>query len=147
MCKISFIIVFLCIPFVFVDSASAAYTKCRNSDPGINKYCFKLGDRGTYIQKLSIALSELGYYQGKPKKLFEKELEKSVIKFQREYRLKSTDGIVGNETLLQICKAKGKGCAADASSGCYTGSPRNVVACLNDFKPESEKDRIYSNGR
>jgi peptidoglycan hydrolase-like protein with peptidoglycan-binding domain len=145
MYKISWIIAFFIIPFLFVDSATAAYTKCQNPDSSINKYCFKRGDRGTYIQKLSMVLSHLGYYQGKPKNSFDKELEQSVIKFQKEYRLKSSDGIVGYETLLQMCKAKGKGCAAEASNDCYTGSPRNVVACLNDFRSDSEKDRSYFN--
>jgi hypothetical protein len=67
------------------------------------------------------------------------------LKFQREYRLKSSDGVLGSETLLQMCKAYGKGCAADAGSGCYMGSPRLVVACLNDFRSDSEKDRSYFN--
>jgi peptidoglycan hydrolase-like protein with peptidoglycan-binding domain len=137
----------LLVAVTFDKPANATYTKCRNPDLSINRYCFKRGDRGIYIQKLTIVLGELGYYQGKSKNLFDKELEKSVIKFQEEYRLKSTDGIVGNETLLRICQAIGKGCPANASQGCYTGSPRNVVACLNNFKSESEKDRSYSNGR
>jgi peptidoglycan hydrolase-like protein with peptidoglycan-binding domain len=131
---------------ILSSPADAAYTKCRTtSSDSVNKYCFRKGDRGTYIQKLSMVLSHLGYYQGKPKNSFDKELEQSVIKFQKEYRLKSSDGIVGYETLLQMCKAKGKGCAADASNDCYTGSPRNVVACLNDFRSDSEKDRSYFN--
>jgi peptidoglycan hydrolase-like protein with peptidoglycan-binding domain len=131
---------------IFSSPADAAYTKCKvTPSDGANKYCFRKGDRGTYIQKLSMVLSHLGYYQGKPKNLFDKELEQSVIKFQREYRLKSSDGVVGGETLVQMCKAKGKGCAADAGNDCYTGSPRNVIGCLNDFKSDAEKDRSYFN--
>ena len=148
MLKKSLLIIFSLLSTFTILSApgEAAYTKCQaTSSDSVNKYCFRKGDRGTYIQKISAVLSELGYYQGKPKNLFDKELEKSVIKFQREYRLKSSDGMVGSETLLQMCKAKGKGCAADASNDCYTGSPRNVVGCLNEFRSDSEKDKSYFN--
>jgi Putative peptidoglycan binding domain len=144
--KFLLVIILIFIPNIFANAAHATYTKCRNSDASINKYCFKLGDRGIYIQRISSLLNEFGYYDGRSKTLFDKELERSVVKFQRDYRLKSTDGIVGNETLLHMCKVS-RGCKPNAGPSCYIGSPRIVVNCLNDFKPESEKNRSYSDGR
>jgi hypothetical protein len=135
MYKVIFVTSFLLIPFFLAESATATYTKCRNPDLSINKYCFRSGDRGTYIKKISIVLKEIKYYQGKPTNIFNKDLEKSVIKFQQDYRLNSTDGVVGNETLLQMCKVWGKGCKpSDIGNGCYTGSPKLVTACLDNFK-------------
>jgi hypothetical protein len=128
----------LIMTLVFASTTNATYTKCRNPDLSINKYCFKLGDRGIYIKNISIVLKEIEhyqYYQGKPTNIFNKNLEKSVVKFQQDYRLNSTDGVVGNETLLQMCKVWGKGCKpSDIGNGCYTGSPKLVTACLNNFK-------------
>jgi hypothetical protein len=143
--KILLVMAFLLVPFLFVEPATAAYTKCRKPDLSVNKFCFKLGDRGAYIEKISSILNEIGYYKGKSTAIFNKKLEKSVIKFQQDYRLRSSDGIVGNETLLHICKVRGKGCKPDADDGCYTGSPRFVVSCLSDFRSESEKDKAYFN--
>jgi Putative peptidoglycan binding domain len=135
MYKVILVITFFFAPFFITDSATATYTKCQNPDLSINKYCFKLGDRGTYVKKISIVLKEIGYYQGKPTNVFNKNLGKSVVKFQQDYRLNSTDGIVGNETLLQMCKVWGKGCKpSDIGNGCYTGSPKLVTACLDSFK-------------
>jgi peptidoglycan hydrolase-like protein with peptidoglycan-binding domain len=143
--KILLVVAFLLMPFLFVYPATAAYTKCRKPHLSVNKFCFKLGDRGAYIEKISSILDEIGYYRGKPTAIFNKKIERSVIKFQQDYRLSSSDGIVGNETLLHMCKVRGKGCKPDADNGCYTGSPRFVVSCLNDFRSEAEKDRAYFN--
>lgn len=119
----------------FASATHATYTKCRNPDLKINKYCFKLGDRGTYIKKISIILKEIEYYQGTTTNIFTKSLEKSVVKFQQDYRLNSTDGVVGNETLLQMCRVWGKGCKPnDIGNGCYTGSPKLVTACLDSLR-------------
>jgi Putative peptidoglycan binding domain len=100
------------------DSRSATiYTKCQNSI-NINSYCFEKGNQGVYIQKISMLLSELGFYRGKIKKLFDKELESSIIKFQKKQQIKPADGIVGFETLFWICKAQmGTGCTASVKSG------------------------------
>jgi Putative peptidoglycan binding domain len=134
--SLSFIICsVLLVSLTFEESANATYTRCKNPDLSINKYCFKLGDKGAYIKKASIILSEIGYYQGKPSSIFTKGLETSVIKFQRDYRLNSSDGIIGNETLLQMCRVWGKGCKpSDINTGCYTGSPKLVTFCLSNFK-------------
>jgi peptidoglycan hydrolase-like protein with peptidoglycan-binding domain len=131
-----------------VDYAYAnpsSYTKCKNTVENINKYCFQRGDRGTYITSISNLLKELGYYQGKPTNDFNLTVKKSVVKFQKEYRLEVANGIVENNTLLKMCQAARKGCSPNAGSGCYMGSPRLVVACLNKFKDEKEQDRSYSN--
>jgi hypothetical protein len=83
--SLSFIICsVLLVSLTFEESANATYTRCKNPDLSINKYCFKLGDKGAYIKKASIILSEIGYYQGKPSSIFTKGLETSVIKFQRD---------------------------------------------------------------
>jgi peptidoglycan hydrolase-like protein with peptidoglycan-binding domain len=94
--KILLVVAFLLMSFLFVYPATAAYTKCRKPDLSVNKFCFKLGDRGAYIEKISGILDEIGYYKGKSTTIFNKELERSVIKFQQDSRLSSSDGIVGN---------------------------------------------------
>jgi peptidoglycan hydrolase-like protein with peptidoglycan-binding domain len=90
-------------------------------------------------------LDEIGYYKGGSINQFNIEVEKSVIRFQQDYRLKPSDGIVGSETLLHLCKVRSKGCKPSDDNSCYTGSPRGVVSCLNDFRSDSEKDRSYFN--
>ena len=115
--------------------ANAGYSKCQsNFDRNISPYCFKRGDRGTQVQKVSELLREIGYYQGSATKQFNGNLEKAVITFQKDYRLQVSDGVVGNETLLHICKVRGKGCKPNDDPSCYTGSPRMVTSCLSDFK-------------
>jgi Putative peptidoglycan binding domain len=90
------------------------YTKCQN--PVVpNTYCFQKGDYGDYIRNISVLLSELGYYRGKPKRLFDHEIQKSVIKFQKKNQMKPADGIVDFNTLFWLCKAHtGSGCTATA---------------------------------
>jgi peptidoglycan hydrolase-like protein with peptidoglycan-binding domain len=136
--KLALITILVFASNTFTSAAHATYTKCRNPDLSISKYCFRLGDQGAYIKKLSIVLKKIEhyqYYQGKPTNIFNKDLERAVIKFQQDYRLSSTDGVVGNETLLQMCKVRVKGCTpSDIGNGCYTGSPKLVTACLNKFK-------------
>jgi N-acetyl-anhydromuramyl-L-alanine amidase AmpD len=127
------------------NKSRESYTKCKITVDNTNKYCFQKGNKGIYIQNLISLLSEIGYYRGKSTNQFDVGVEKSVARFQQDYRLKSSDGIVGNETLLHICKVTSKGCKPSDSNGCYTGSPRLVVSCLNDFRSDSEKDRSYLN--
>jgi hypothetical protein len=122
-----------------------SYTKCKVTVENISKYCFQRGDRGTYITNISALLKDIGYYQGKPSNEFNREVEKSVTRFQRDYRLIPFEGIVENKTLLKMCQVKHKGCSPNDNNSCYTGSPRGVVSCLNEFKSNAEKDKAYSN--
>jgi peptidoglycan hydrolase-like protein with peptidoglycan-binding domain len=134
--KFSLITILVLASSTFTSAAHATYTKCRNPDLSINKYCFKLGDRGVYIKNISIVLKEIEhyqYYQDEPTNIFNKSLEKSVVKFQQDYGLNS-DGIVGNKTLLTMCQVRGKGCPPPITSGCLMGSPKLVTACLDKFK-------------
>jgi hypothetical protein len=124
---------------LFNPPANAGYSKCRNNpDPNISPYCFKRGDRGSLIKKVSEHLEEIGYFKGNSTDKFDSKLQKSVINFQKDYRLKASDGIIGNETLLQICKVRVRGCKPNDSRMCYAGSPRMVIGCLSDFNSQGE---------
>jgi len=88
-------------------------------------------------------LREAGYYQGKSTNQFNLEVQQAVIKFQKDYRtikgdefkrVLTVDGIVGEDTLIRLCQAVGRGCGPDASIGCYMGSPILVGDCLDKYK-------------
>jgi Putative peptidoglycan binding domain len=118
------------------DRAVAGYSRCSGNNQ-YSRFCFKKGDSGTKIQQLSIDLINVGYYKGKPTKIFNQNVENAVKKFQADYAsrgIKKTNGTVDEETLLVICQASRKGCSSSDGDSCYTGSPRNVTACLDTYK-------------
>jgi len=59
----------------------------------------KKGARGFEVIWLSKKMKELGFYDHKATKVFNENLKKAVIKFQKENKLKS-DGVVGKETKI-----------------------------------------------
>lgn len=46
----------------------------------------------------------------------------------------AVDGIVGENTLVRLCQAVGRGCTAESDYICYTGSPVLVSDCLDKYK-------------
>lgn len=118
------------------DRAVAGYSRCTGNNQ-YSRFCFKKGDSGTKIQQLSTDLINVGYYKGTPTKVFNRNVENAVKKFQADYAsrgIKKTNGTVDEETLLVICQASRKGCSASDGDSCYTGSPYNVTACLDTYK-------------
>jgi hypothetical protein len=97
------------------------YTKCQN--PAVpNTYCFQKGDHGDHVRNISVLLSELGYYRGKPKRLFDLEIKKSVIKFQEKNQVKPANGILDYDTLFWLCKANsGAGCSVTTDGRWWHG--------------------------
>jgi peptidoglycan hydrolase-like protein with peptidoglycan-binding domain len=126
------------------DTALAGYSKCKSvTREAPTPYCFKRGDSGRLIKILVEDLREAGYYQGKSITQFNFKVQQAVIKFQKDYRtiegsqfaaVLTVDGIVGEDTLIRLCQALGRGCGPDATNDCYTGSPRNVIGRLDRYK-------------
>jgi peptidoglycan hydrolase-like protein with peptidoglycan-binding domain len=127
--------------------ANAGYSRCKTvTKEAPTPYCFKQGDSGKLISILVEDLRKVGYYKGKPTTVFNSEVKKAVIKFQKDYRVitdngvpsplpvLTADGIVGENTLIRLCQAIGKGCSPNDEWVCYTGSPVLVGRCLDKYK-------------
>jgi hypothetical protein len=120
------------------------YSRCRSvTREAPTPYCFKRGDSGILIKVLVEDLREAGYYHGKTTTVFNTQVEQAVINFQKDYRIirghnfapvLAVDGIVGENTLIRLCQAVGRGCTADADYACYMGSPVLVSDCLKKYK-------------
>ena len=87
-------------------------------------------------------LRKAGYYRGRATRIFNADVERAVRQFQRDYetipgsdfssRL-AIDGVAGPNTQVRLCQAVFRGCGPDAGVGCYTGSLRLVVSCLESY--------------
>lgn len=122
----------------------ARYSKCRTlNKESPTPYCFKKGDSGRLISILVGDLTKAGYYKGKRTSRFDSNVEKAVIKFQKDYRaiddcpecsILKADAVVDANTLVRLCQAVGRGCRPDDTHVCYTGSPVLVGECLDKYK-------------
>ena len=120
----------------YPDRAIAGYSRCSENNQ-YSRFCFKKGDSGAKIQQLSTDLTNIGYYKEKPTRVFDQNIQNAVRKFQSDYAsrgISKTNGTIDENTLLVICQASRKGCSASDGNSCYTGSPRNVTACLDSYK-------------
>jgi peptidoglycan hydrolase-like protein with peptidoglycan-binding domain len=135
--------VFISFSIINNDTALAGYSKCKSvTKEAPTPYCFKQGDSGKLIRILVEDLRKAGYYKGKTTTVFNSQVKKAVIKFQTDYRtvegsslpVLTVDGIVGEDTLIRLCQAVGRGCGPDADYGCYTGSPVLVAECLEKYQ-------------
>lgn len=132
---------------VCATPAIAGYTQCRNrstESPDL-RYCLRRGDSGPMIRSLTEDLREAGYWRGNLTSQFTEEVEQAIMRFQRDYETipesdwdtpLSIDGIVGPATQVRLCQAVGRGCGPDDPLGCYTGSPRLVIDCLESYGGE-----------
>lgn len=125
--------------------AKAGYSRCKSvTKKAPTPYCFKRGNSGALIKILVEDLRKAGYYKGQTTTVFNSEVEQSVIKFQKDYRtikgsdvyksVLAVDGIVGENTLIRLCQAVGRGCTAESDYICYMGSPVLVSDCLDKYK-------------
>ncbi|MBD2359514.1 peptidoglycan-binding protein [Tolypothrix sp. FACHB-123] len=130
--------------FLANDTALAVYSRCKYvTKQAPTPYCFKQGNSGRLINVLVEDLRKAGYYQYPTTNLFDSKVEASVLKFQKDYRtikgsefasVLKADGVVGEDTLIRLCQAVGRGCSAESDFSCYTGSPIRVIECLNKYK-------------
>ncbi|MTJ14947.1 peptidoglycan-binding protein [Anabaena sp. UHCC 0187] len=123
--------------------AKAGYSRCKTvTKEATTPYCFKQGDSGKLIRILVEDLRKAGYYKSKTTTVFNSKVKEAVIKFQKDYRtvegsglpVLTADGIVGEDTLVRLCQAVGRGCGPNDDYGCYTGSVVLVADCLDKYK-------------
>lgn len=136
-----------------IDRVVAGYSSCRTVNPEFSDFklnhCLRQGDSGAMISSLVENLREADYWHGTSTNNFTIEVERAVREFQRDYETIPglsgrlvIDGVAGPATQFRLCSAIGKGCKPGDGWGCYTGSPRLVVSCLESYGGHAYSD-IY----